>query len=342
MVSARSKKRDSARMQVRRYVMDLIYQYAGEAVRLPSNKDLADELGIARSTAQLELKLLLKEGFLETRRGVGTFTVPRIYGNTFQVPLIGILDGDGKIIYEPFYRVALKAHVSMALARLPMVIQEIRLFSERENDLFEELRSIRCDALVCIAPSENQTAYQRRLQKYRPVITVDCSLDGIPGMELERVRKGRVLGEALLAEGRKRVLFAQNDRYRATTFRGCREVFAEAGFVIPEKWFFENEMERLEEFLSSGFRPQAVAPGLENFDAVVALLRKYGIDLNEECRMVTFMYKPENMPEPVMLFDFPFEEFGRQVAAQVVKRLADPSLPPERTVFDFHYKKCTI
>ena len=74
MVSARSKKRDSARMQVRRYVMDLIYQYAGEAVRLPSNKDLADELGIARSTAQLELKLLLKEGFLETRRGVGTFT----------------------------------------------------------------------------------------------------------------------------------------------------------------------------------------------------------------------------------------------------------------------------
>ena len=71
MVSARSKKRDSARMQVRRYVMDLIYQYAGEAVRLPSNKDLADELGIARSTAQLELKLLLKEGFLETRRGVG-------------------------------------------------------------------------------------------------------------------------------------------------------------------------------------------------------------------------------------------------------------------------------
>ena len=43
-----------------------------------------------------------------------------------------------------------------------------------------------------------------------------------------------------------------------------------------------------------------------------------------------------------MLFDFPFEEFGRQVAAQVVKRLADPSLPPERTVFDFHYKKCTI
>ena len=55
MISANSKKRDSARMLVRRYVMDLIYQHGGEAVLLPSNKDLAAELGIARSTAQLEL-----------------------------------------------------------------------------------------------------------------------------------------------------------------------------------------------------------------------------------------------------------------------------------------------
>lgn len=100
MISANSRKRDSARMQVRRYVMDLIYQCGGESVRLPSNKELAEELGIARSTAQLEL--LLKEGFLTSRHGIGTFTVPGKWGEQFQAPLIGILDGDGKIIYEPF------------------------------------------------------------------------------------------------------------------------------------------------------------------------------------------------------------------------------------------------
>ena len=101
------------------------------------------ELGIARSTAQLELKLLLKEGFVTTRPGVGTFTVPRSCGSVFQAPLIGILDGDGKIIYEPFYRVALKSHIAMELGKMPTLIQEIRLFSERENDQLEELRSIR-------------------------------------------------------------------------------------------------------------------------------------------------------------------------------------------------------
>ena len=35
--------------------MDLLWQHAGEAYHLPSNKELADELGIARNTAQLEI-----------------------------------------------------------------------------------------------------------------------------------------------------------------------------------------------------------------------------------------------------------------------------------------------
>ncbi len=342
MISANSKKRDSARMLVRRYVMDLIYQHGGEAVLLPSNKDLAAELGIARSTAQLELKLLLKEGFVTTRPGVGTFTVPSAHGSVFQAPLIGILDGDGKIIYEPFYRLALKSHIAMELGKMPTLIQEIRLFSERENDQFEELRSIHCDALVCIAPDQEQESLLRRIQQYRPVVVVDTTLPGMTCIELDRYRKGRVLGEALLAEGRRRVLFAQSERYYATTFQGCRDVFREAGIEIPEEHFFCNEFDGLETLLQSGYRPQAIAPSLENFDAIAALLRRCGIDLYEECRMATFMFKPENMPEPVMLFTFPFEEFGKETVRQIRNRLETPSLPPERIVFDFNYKMTTV
>lgn len=342
MISANSRKRDSARMQVRRYVMDLIYQCGGESVRLPSNKELAEELGIARSTAQLELKLLLKEGFLTSRHGIGTFTVPGKWGEQFQAPLIGILDGDGKIIYEPFYSLTLKCHVSMELAKMPTAIQEVRLFSERENDLFEELRSIRCDALVCLSPQEKQLPLLQKIQQYRPVVVVDTTLPGLTCIELDRYRKGRVLGEALLAEGRKEVIFLQNQRYHDTTFRGCRDLFAEAGVNIPENHFFLQKIDKLESLLKSGYRPQAVAPSLENFDAAAALLRKYGIDLHQECRMVSFMFKPETMPEPIMLFTFPFEEFGKETVKQVKKRLADPSLPPEHVVFDFHYTKTTV
>ena len=206
----------------------------------------------------------------------------------------------------------------------------------------EELRSISCDALVCLAPNEQQKTLLEKIQQYRPVIVVDTTLPEMTCIELNRYRKGRVLGEALLAEGRKKVLFSQNERYYRTTFQDCRDVFREAGVEIPEEHFFMNEIEHLEELLKTGYRPQAVAPKLENFDAIAALLRKYGIDLREECRMATFMFKPMDMPEPIMLFSFPFEEFGQQVAAQVRKRLKNPALPPERMEFDYNYKMTIV
>ena len=56
MFSANGKKHDSARMRVRQYVMDLILEEPGKAMRLPSNEDLAKEIGIARSTVQLGVK----------------------------------------------------------------------------------------------------------------------------------------------------------------------------------------------------------------------------------------------------------------------------------------------
>ncbi len=342
MLSATGNKRDSARMRVRRYVMDLIYQCAGESVRLPSNRELAQELGIARSTTQLELKLLLKEGFLVSRRGIGTFTVPTARREKYQAPLIGILDGDGKIIYEPYYRLTLGAHVAMEAAKMPAVIQQIHLFSECENDLVEELRSICCDVLVCIAPFEKQLPLLRKIQQYRPVITVDVAFPGLTGIELDRYRKGRVLGEALLAEGRRKVLFIQTRRYHDTTFRGCRDIFAESGIHIPDNHFFLNDLEGFEQLLETGFRPQAIAPALEYFAPIINLMRKYGIDLQEECRIATFMFKPDNAPGPVMLFTFPFEEFGKQVVTQIRKRLADPSLPPEHIMFDYDYKMSIV
>src|SRR5438552_5771437 len=41
--------------------------------RLPSSRMLADELGIARNTVLLALDQLLSEGYVETRRGAGTY-----------------------------------------------------------------------------------------------------------------------------------------------------------------------------------------------------------------------------------------------------------------------------
>jgi GntR family transcriptional regulator/MocR family aminotransferase len=41
--------------------------------RVPSSRELADDLGVSRTTALLALEQLLAEGYLATRRGSGTF-----------------------------------------------------------------------------------------------------------------------------------------------------------------------------------------------------------------------------------------------------------------------------
>src|SRR5215468_4699095 len=43
------------------------------AARMPSSRMLADELGVARNTVLLALEQLLSEGYIEARRGAGTY-----------------------------------------------------------------------------------------------------------------------------------------------------------------------------------------------------------------------------------------------------------------------------
>ena len=142
-------------------------------------------------------------------------------------------------------------------------------------------------------------------------------------------------------ENRTKVLFIQSERYRATTFLGVRDVFAEAGHALRDECFLLNTTDGLNGLLESGFRPQAVAPSLETFEETAQILREHGIDLNEECRLATFMFKPRKMQEPVLLFDFPFEEFGRQTAKVVSRLLENPDQEAEHIVFKHNYKTIT-
>ncbi len=339
MVSANAGKRDSARMRIRQYVMDALYAHAGEVYRFPSNEDIAQQLGVARSTVQLEMKSLIRDGFLESRPGIGTFAGPP--PSMPSVPLVGLLNGDGKIVYESSYNFSLKSHIGMELAKIPTIIQEIRLANERENDLYAELLGTGCRAFVAVAPPEMLLPPLRRLAEKVPVVVVDRTVPGLTSIELERTRKGEVLGRALLAEGRKNPYFIQGERYRRTTFEGCRKAFAAAGIELPLSSFALNrDVESLEALLEEGFRPDAMIASFETTAAVVELLRRYGIDLERECRLATFMSKPP-IPEPVMRFEFPYRRFGEIAAAEIQKRLANPELPPEQIVFDCEYQFIT-
>ena len=48
------------------------------------------------------------------------------------------------------------------------------------------------------------------------------------------------------------------------------------------------------------------------------------------------------MQEPVLLFDFPFEDFGRQTAKVVSRLLENPDQEAEHIVFKHNYKTTVV
>lgn len=323
-----------ARMVVRRYVMDLIYRNQGSSVRVPSYNVLSRELGMARSTAQLELKSLVDEGFLVTRAGIGTFTNPAVsFGNygRGRNPLIALIFGDGKRMHHRYYDWMLQSHLGMAVTRRPATLMEVTLYSENEEALFEELRSIQCDAILWILPQKELHPLVRKIAAQCPLLTVDGFVEGIAGVDFDRYRKGFPVAEFLLRENRTRLLFAQTEQYHAATYRAFRETYAAAGVPMDDRFLHtgENCLKEIERTLKSGFRPQAVMFCQEFSEALPEILAGAGIDLERECRLVSPMYKPRNLKAPMLFPEFPFAGYAGAAAEELFRRLDGPETPAE-------------
>lgn len=67
----------SLQEQIYRFIRDQILSGAyPTGLRLPSTRDLADGLQVSRTTALLSYEWLMSEGYIETRKGSGTFVCP--------------------------------------------------------------------------------------------------------------------------------------------------------------------------------------------------------------------------------------------------------------------------
>ncbi len=83
------------------YVMNIIYHNPGKVVRVPSSRQLAEILGISRSTVNQAFEKLLDSEYIITRQGSGTYTNPcrSFFPEQEQVPLVGICFYNGDAFY---------------------------------------------------------------------------------------------------------------------------------------------------------------------------------------------------------------------------------------------------
>jgi len=328
-------KKNSVRMLLRRYVMELIYQNPGAEIKLPSNEDLAKKFNMARCTAQVEMKILIEEGFIKAKPGIGTFTVPdRIFAT--DEPLVGLIHGDGKLIYLKYSGWAQKSYVGLALATLPAALEEITIYSSTPRDTGQELLNLACSAFIWLDPSEKYDGIIRKLAEERIVITGGRLLPGISGVLLDTEDFGRQIARELLRQNRTRLLYLNGYDCKPCYNHGIRSVFAEAGVNYPKNHYIAtlDGHQRIETILATGFRPQAVFFRHEEGEYLVQLLTRHGIDLTEECRMVSVMYKPRSLNAPMLIPELPLTQYGTAFKNELIHRLETPTAIPQHHIIN--------
>lgn len=131
-------------LQIRFEVMNRIYRNPEKSEKIPSVRELAARHHLSLSTVSLELRKLVKEGFLVGKHGSGTYTNP---GNIQFAPssvarkIIGLLIGDGrKLMYDAMDWLAMM-QCGMAFSPDQAQPRVCSLASNTEEEICRELLS---------------------------------------------------------------------------------------------------------------------------------------------------------------------------------------------------------
>ena len=207
-------------------LLELIRQSA-PGTRLPTERELCEQYGFARSTVNKVIVELERESYVRRRIGSGTYVMPRdtaIRYSDDPAGATGRFSGEIIIVYPNFFgtqlwemvdqaeELALKHNIKLTPVKLRPRTDYSLLFSMAEN-------STGLLGVIMIPPGEGipQTVYERLLQTVRRVVAADqftdFSLPGLYGVCGDQVRQGYLLMDELLRNGHRQIGYVANEPF---------------------------------------------------------------------------------------------------------------------------------
>lgn len=203
----------SETMRLRYYVMNVIYRNPNRSVRLPSSRELATTFGVARSTVQLALEGLIAEGYLASKPGVATFTVPGSISfslRTEKTPLIGLALGTGDYFFYDQSAWLMLSHMGVSASDRGCNIRMLDNATLTPENITEIIDNNYLDALLC--SNIKSTEVIRKAAEKIPVVTLGTPrLPGISSVEFDWRPAAEQFRKLLLRENRSRVLLSMAD-----------------------------------------------------------------------------------------------------------------------------------
>lgn len=242
-------------MKIRNHLINLIFKAGPTPVRLASSRELGERFGVTHMTVARVMKELKNDGYLVSRRGMGTFTNVQNHNVKGQSKLFGVVIGNGKYTLFDRFELSLFSCFSDAVLRQSRRnwIQNTILLSPL-SDADRELTESGLDGIIWLLPVYEAVPVIRRLKsKGMPIVSVGRWIDGVSSIAIDYAALCRQVATAMLQQGRKRILLVRmQDSTQVLpqnmAIDGVREAFREAGETFQADWLVNGSREEQENF----------------------------------------------------------------------------------------------
>lgn len=317
-------------MKIRRYVMNLILQAGKEPLQIPTNTELSAKFGVSRPTVSKAMKELTSEGYIIGRRGIGSFTNPaKIFPKSFgrRQPLIGILIGNGLAVHLDKYYCNILAELMKKIAAMPAIVHLISTGSTDRAQIISDIMNEKLDALVVI--DGNAFVGDLRKKGLKVVTTAETHPVTPGSVPLDYDSWGYLCGRQLLKEGRRNIVFLQDEEPWNAAYNGFRRAFREAGSPLDEKLFlkdYRTALTELKNMVHYGVRIDAVVDTLWMNNEVTNVLMAENPELAKSCALVhNLCSEPQTAGFHEICYEIPYEKSAEETAALLRLQLAGSS-----------------
>jgi len=294
-------------------------------VQLPAISELSALFNVSAPTVSKAMQALTRDGFVIGKRGIGSFTNPRITGGlsspiTKKPPLIGILSGDGMCVQINAYLARILSKSLEEITMLPATASQITLSSHKLDVARNSILNEHLDGLIWHTPTpEFATLCKRFAEEGLPVFMLDCEAAGVSSVSFDSEEAAWRCGKVLANEGRKNVLFFPDVPPWSIQADGLRRAYREAGVKINEKLFLKDAyclQDKLKEMLSLGVPLDALFGHLMFQNEVEDLLLKMNPQIHKTCVLVNAgLSLPSKNPFRRISYEYPFQKLAEEMAS---------------------------
>ncbi|MBN2640546.1 MAG: GntR family transcriptional regulator [Victivallales bacterium] len=313
-------------MKIRRYVMNLILRSGGETVRIPTFQELSEKFRVSRPTVNRAMKELVSEGYIVSRRGIGSFTNPAQMPISIgkKLPVIGIVLNDGLVVHLAKYFGLALAEFLKQVVSIPAVAHLVTVGTTDPELAAKEIMDDQLDALITFGGGQ----FVPHLRESGLRIVVSDYASSWPGSVIFDYEDwGYRCGRQLLKENRKNIVFLHDKPSWNTSFPGFRKAFAEAGVPLNENFFLKNSQTCLDELANMiryGIQVDAVCDTAFINNEVSELLVNLNPELVETCAIIhNALAVPPVAKFHEICYDIPFAKLAEEVAELLKFQLED-------------------